>query len=313
MTKTQALLFIVLPLCGLLTVCSSVTPASSTTPASTWPLYPETPGGSAPFIQTDGKLLKAPDGTPLLVKGIGFGNDVWGNPSTSANIKHHQAIDYARVAAMGFNCIRFYTNYGLYEDDARPYNYKQSGFDWLDWNIAQAKANGIYLILNMHYPQGGFQSNGAGDALWTNPANQSRLAYLWKEIARRYRNEPTIMGYGLVNEPVPTSGAGQWSTLAQNLINAIRSEDPYHLFFVERVCWTKYSSTTAEVANLYFPTVRDPASHSNIVYEYHQYNPMEFTHQNASWIAALVGKFTAWPDSSRMTAENESWKNFSST
>lgn len=48
----------------------------------------------------------------------------------------------------------------------------------------------------MHYPQGGYQSQGNGMALWTDPENQRRLVKLWGEIARRYADEPAIQGYG---------------------------------------------------------------------------------------------------------------------
>ena len=54
----------------------------------------------------------------------------------------------------------------------------------------------------MHCPQGGYQSQGNGAALWTDPENQRRLVKLWGEIARRYADEPAIQGDGLINEPV---------------------------------------------------------------------------------------------------------------
>ncbi|HEY1405592.1 MAG TPA: cellulase family glycosylhydrolase, partial [Spirochaetota bacterium] len=113
------------------------------------------------YIQTDGTLLRDPSGKQFLIKGVSFGNHVWTNPETSSWFTEHSALDYGRIKGMGFNAVRFYINYGLFESDADPYKYKQSGFDWLDKNIADARASGIYLVINMHYPQGGFQSNGA--------------------------------------------------------------------------------------------------------------------------------------------------------
>ena len=43
---------------------------------------------------------------------------------------------------MGFNSVRFYLNYGLFEDDSKPYEYKESGFEWIDRNVEWAKENG---------------------------------------------------------------------------------------------------------------------------------------------------------------------------
>jgi endoglucanase len=278
-----------------------------------WPAYPGSPAGPSAFIRTDGEFLEKPNGKQFLIKGIAFGNHVWGNPSSSVWFTHHRAVDYKRVKSMGFNAIRFYINYGLFEDDDNPFHYKTDGFDWLDRNIAAARKNGVYLVLNMHYPQGGFQSNGEGDALWTNTDNQARLAALWKAIAERYRNEEIIIGYGLVNEPVPTKSVAQWTDLAQRIINEIRSVDQHHLLFVERVNWLKFTADPADRENLFFPRVTDPAPKNGIVYEYHMYCPLAFTHQNASWIPALKGKFAVYPDPSHIETEEEKWEWFSDT
>jgi endoglucanase len=276
-----------------------------------WPEYPGEPAGYTQFIQVDEDeptLLQAPDGSRFLIKGIAFGNHVWGNPQTYTGFTHHGPKDYERVKSMGFNCIRFYINYGLFESDDNPGSYKQGGFTWLDMNIAAARHNGIYLLLNMHYPQGGFQSNGNGDALWTEQSNQLRLAALWKEIAERYKDEEIIIGYGLVNEPVPLDGVAQWTALAQNIINDIRDVDPYHLIFVERTNWLKGGDTPEDSANLYFPIgLTDPGPRNNIVYEYHMYEPFEFTHQNASWVPSLVGKYSVYPDPDKIIAQNPQW------
>lgn len=280
-----------------------------------WPAYPGTPAGHTAFIRADGRLLKNPDGSRFLCRGISFGNSVWGNPSSAEGITDHGPIDYKRIKNMGFNCVRFYINYGLFEEDSSPYHYKESGFQWLDKNIAAARTYGIYLVLNMHYPQGGYQSTGNGDALWTNSSNRARLTALWKAIADRYKNEEYILGYGLVNEPVvpANTSVDQWTTLSQNIINAIRQVDPYHLIFVERINWLKsnVSATQAQKDNLYFPlNLNDPGPGTNIVYEFHMYSPLAFTHQNASWVSSLVGQYAQYPDPNRIEADGESWEWF---
>ena len=276
-----------------------------------WPDYPGIPGGKNKFIQVDGMLLKTPNGKPFIIKGIALGNHVWSNPQTSERFTHHGPDDFARIKSMGFNSVRFYLNYGLFENDSKPYIYKQSGFDWIDKNIAAARKHGIYIVLNMHVPQGGFQSNGNGDELWTNPECRARLTALWKEIAKRYSNEDIIIGYGLLNEPVPNKSCEQWKDLAQQITDAVRSVDTNHILFIERVNWLKFASSPSDRENMYFPEIKDPAPKKNIIYEYHAYSPIEFTHQNASWIPLFKNKFAVYPDSSRINAEGETWLGFS--
>ena len=112
-------------------------------------------------------------GRPVLLRGVAFGNDVWTNVRLPR--RHHDETDYQRVAAMGMNAVRFYMNYRTFEADAAPGQYLDDGWQWLDDNIAWAKRHGVYLILNMHVPPGGFQSLGNGKALWDRPEMQERL------------------------------------------------------------------------------------------------------------------------------------------
>src|SRR5262249_33591811 len=146
------------------------------------------------FLSVRGTAIVGRDGDPVFLKGISLGNEVWTNAALPDD---HAEIDFQRLAAMGANSTRFLLNYRTFEDDATPGVYKASGWGWIDQNIAWARANGISLILNMHVPPGGFQSNGEGGALWTDTSNQDRLMALWTAIAARYAGEPVIAGFGL--------------------------------------------------------------------------------------------------------------------
>jgi endoglucanase len=110
---------------------------------------------------------------------------------------------------------------------------------------------------------------------------------------------------------VPTKSCSQWQSLAQEIIDSIRAVDPHHILFVERVNWLKFEPAASDKENIYFPDVTDPAPKKNIVFEYHMYSPIEFTHQNAFWIPYFKGKFCVYPDASRVNAEGERWAGFS--
>jgi endoglucanase len=256
-----------------------------------------------PITTTSSKLLKAnggnivdENGNTIFLKGVAFGNDFWfSNISTT----HHNEIDFQRVKNMGMNTIRFYLNYNFFEDDANPYNYKQTAWDWLDQNIAWAKKNNIYLVLNMHTPQGGYQSQGNGSALWEVEENQNRLIALWKAIAERYKDEPTIAGFGPLNEPVPTVSKAKWSLLAQKLIDGIREVDEHHLLFIEKAIYIQNSNEGYE--NLNFPEVEG----DNLVYEFHSYEPYLYTHQLFDW--ANLGDGGKYPDENYVEETPGSW------
>ena len=243
------------------------------------------------FIRRQGTQLVDGQGNPFTFEGIAFGNENWlGNPDPINN--DHSAIDFQRVKDMGMNSVRFYLNYKWFESDRNPYEYKESGWRWLDKNIAWAKRNDISLVLNMHVPQGGYQSLGNGDALWTKPENQNRLAALWKTIANRYKNETTIAGYGLVNEPIPRGSVKDWQTLAQKLANNIRQVDKNHLLFVESIIGIDSPAgvTYGGTVERNMIKINDP----NTVYEFHFYSPYNFTYQNMDW--AKTGDGGKYPD-----------------
>lgn len=162
--------------------------------------------GSNLFIRSDGSRLVVGAGESIRLRGINFNNYHWEiGPELILDSDHHSELDYQRVADMGMNVIRFNLSYILFEDDDHPYDYMQSGWDWLDQNIDWARKYGLYLIIDMHVPQGGYQGGtDDGYALWEEAQNQDRLKALWVEIATRYHDEPVVAGWDIVNEPTPS-------------------------------------------------------------------------------------------------------------
>lgn len=236
------------------------------------------------ILRRKGNLIVNGKGKEVWLKGVSFGNEVWSNKTLPVN--HHTEKDFERVASMGMNVVRFYLNYKTLEDDQKPYTYKQEGWDWIDKNIAWAKKNNVYLILNIHVPQGGFQSNAEGMALWDVKENQKRLKALWYNIAKRYAKEPGVAGYDLVNEPVVSESMDQWTSLAQQLADTIRKADKKHVLIVERLNAIKRNyKNFNEDMNLFL--INDP----NTMYTFHFYSPFKFTHQNVSSKMGDGGKY----------------------
>lgn len=243
------------------------------------------------FIKRTGTKLSL-GGEEIVLRGMSFGNRVWENVALPS--RHHTETDIARVHDLGMNAIRFYMNYRTFEDDGQPYTYKQAGWDWLDQNIAWAKKHQVYLILNMHVPQGGFQSQCKGDALWKIQANQDRFVALWKNIAQRYSSETQIAGYDLLNEPTPSDSVMRLQLLLQRTIDSIRSVDVNHMIITERAlalgCDYGYND-----GKYNYPILNE----DNLMYTVHMYEPYEFSHQNQTW--ANTGDGGSYPDPSKVS------------
>ncbi len=254
------------------------------------------------FVRVKGReLVFGSNETKIFLKGICFGNEVWSQPETPPT-NHHGEMDFQRLTNMNVNVIRFYLNYQLFENDSNPYVYKKSGWQWLDQNIDWARKYRVYIIFNMHVPQGGFQSLGTGNALWDNPKNQKRLKALWKAIAERYKNESIVIGYDLLNEPNTSQSKDQWINLAKELVKEIRTVDSNHIIIVERL--NAVANNWSADSNMNFFLVDD----FNVMYTFHFYLPIEYTHQFTSWTGFSNQDGGSYPDSNRIQVpDNLTW------
>ena len=255
---------------------------TQTVPESDTPVHKD-------FIKQSGCNLVVGD-EQVHLRGINFNNYHWEkDPLLIVGSDHHSEIDFQRVAHMGMNVIRFNLSYVIFEDDDNPYVYKQTAWDWLDQNIRWAKKYGLYLIFDMHVPQGGYQGGtNEGCALWENKENQKRLKSLWRTIAERYKNESTIAAWDLINEPTPPD-QHQWKVLAQELIDEIRSVDQNHLIIVEIAYIDDYSLFCVE--------------DENVMYDFHFYHPFEYTHQYSYYVGRGDGGVYPDPDVSVLPSE----------
>lgn len=240
-----------------------------------------------------GKVLSG-TGEELRLQGIAFTNEVYEGSQIPSG--HHSSEDYERVATMGMNTVRFYLNYRTFEDDDAPYEYKESGFQWIDQNVEWAKSHNIRLILNMGVPVGGDQSRGTGTQLWDDDETQKRFLELWKTIAERYRAEPQIVGYDLLNAPWPTKSIQQWVDLAEKTVVGIREVDQQHILLLDAAIAT--AGDSSDGASQHFIEVKDP----NVIYGFHFEQPFQFTRQNAKW-SESVAREGWYPDANIPEAE----------
>ncbi|MCP5051775.1 MAG: cellulase family glycosylhydrolase, partial [bacterium] len=142
------------------------------------------PGNETPdFVRRSGRqLVTGTDGNVVHLRGVNFNNFHWeSEAATIFNVPHHSETDYQRIADMGMNTVRFNLSYVIFEEGASAdgTNDNEAAWEWIDRNVSWAKTHGIYLILDMHVPPGGYQGGTAeGTELWTDPQNRERFKTL---------------------------------------------------------------------------------------------------------------------------------------
>lgn len=116
--------------------------------------------------------------------------------------------DIRYIASTGANTIRLPFNYKLFTDeDYMGLSAAQDGFARVDSVVEWCRESGLYLILDMHDCPGGQTGdnidNGHGYPwLFESEVSQQLFIKVWCDIARRYKDEPVILGYELMNEPI---------------------------------------------------------------------------------------------------------------
>ncbi|MBS1577201.1 MAG: cellulase family glycosylhydrolase, partial [Bacteroidetes bacterium] len=131
------------------------------------------------------------------------------------------------------------------------------GFALTDSLLSWCKANGMYLILDLHAAPGG-QGNDLNisdrdpskPSLWESEANQQKTIAFWKKLAERYANEPHIAAYDILNEPnwgfenpandkngLQESKNEPLKKLYLAITTAIRAADKKHIIIIEGNGW----------------------------------------------------------------------------
>ena len=171
--------------------------------------------------------------------------------------------DARYIASLGLNLVRIPINYRLFEDDMKPRVIKQEGFTHLDRVIKLCAEQRIYTIIDLHALPGSQNQHWHSDnpthkaLLWKHKDFQDRTVVLWEAIARRYRDEPWVAGYDLINEPADPTGE-RVVPFFQRLRDAVRNVDPVHILFIE-------GNTYARDFDRFDPTWKD------VVYSNHDY------------------------------------------
>lgn len=236
--------------------------------------------------------------------------------------------DLDLIKEMGFNCVRvpFWFRNFYYDDNGRKILNDKGEWDFsrLDWVVSECSKRGLYVILDMHGAVG-YQSDaphsGKGKSVGLYDQTEQGERYrvltdeLWTAIATRFKNEPAVAMYDLLNEPMCDVECSEVRRRINNeyiytrLYNTVRAVDKEHLISVECI-WT-----AAAVPHKVFK------GWENMVYQVHFYQNSNFifnlfvilTRLYFANTPLLMGEFyphqkTTWDNCFKtMNSANYSW------
>jgi len=228
--------------------------------------------GQTGFVHTKGTELVDGTGQPLMLRGTNLGN--WLEPEgymfhfgdgaqspSEIDMFSQELIgpenadafwkawrdsyitekDLDRIAAMGFNSVRVPISWKLFDNDSA------AGFRLLDRLVQWAKKDHVYVIIDLHCAPGGQTGTNIDDSegypwLYLDAAAQTKTIAIWRRIADHYHDDPTVLGYDLLNEPIPHFPALQrfnpdLEPLYKRIGAAVREVDKNHVLILGGAQW----------------------------------------------------------------------------
>jgi endoglucanase len=183
--------------------------------------------------------------------------------------------DIRFIKAAGFNTVRVPLNWRLFvepgqtQGDGGADRFEGQGWALLDRLVQWCRDAGLRVIIDLHAAPGGQtgvnHDDGPGFPLmFYVPRDRALTVALWQKLASHYRDDPTVLGYDLLNEPIsPYSDMDylnpRLEPFYRDIVTAIRGVDPNHVVMLAGAQWS-----------LNF-AVFDRPFDSNVLYTYHMF------------------------------------------
>lgn len=205
--------------------------------------------------------------------------------------------DIARIASWGCDHVRLPFDYNIILDN----NGKvlESGLDLLERGADLCRKHGLNIILDLHKTMGfSFDKGEQESGFFESEHFQDIFVDLWVGIAKRFGNRDDV-AFELLNEITEHRFAEIWNRIAARTVSEIRKYAPENFILIGGI----YQNS------IFGLTLLDKPCDDHIVFNFHYYNPLVFTHQKAYWIDLMKPDCEInYPDSTekyyKMTLEN---------
>lgn len=245
------------------------------------------------FVHQEGKYLVTADGKHIMLRGINLGNwlepegymfKLEGGPQSPREIEEffNELVgpevaakfwreyrdefitkrDIEAIRSEGFNSVRIPFHYKFFVDGG-------DGFELLDRVVRWSRESGLYVVLDMHCAPGGQTGTNIDDSwgypwLYESEAAQQQTIDVWRKIAEHYRDDSTVIGYDLLNEPIPhypqlQQYNSKLEPIYRRITKAIREVDPDHVVILGGAQWDSNFK------------VFGPPFDKNVIYQLHKY------------------------------------------
>lgn len=187
--------------------------------------------------------------------------------------------DFAKMKKWGLDHVRLNVDYNICED--QDGNYVEYGFELIQRAIDWCKEYDLNVMLDLHKTAGySFDPNYGEAGLFAKVEYQERFYRLWEQFAKRYGCYKDMICFELLNEVTSQDYSDKWNEISVECIKRIRVICP-DIKIVVGSYWNGYPSAIPDLAMPY---------DENVVYTFHCYEPLIFTHQGGVWVSPNMKK-----------------------
>ena len=208
--------------------------------------------------------------------GINFGG--WFSQCDNSEERYDSFIkdeDFSQVALWGLDHVRIPIDYELVLNE--DFSYKEKGIERIQRCIELCRDNGLNMILDLHKTPGfSFDPGEMQTGFFESEKYQQIFFDLWDTLAKRFGHNNNL-AFELLNEVTDESYCDIWNDIASKAIEVIRKSSKDIPILVGGY----HNNSVTAVKDLRLP------EDDRLIYNFHCYNPLIFTHQGAYWIAPM--------------------------
>jgi aryl-phospho-beta-D-glucosidase BglC (GH1 family) len=175
--------------------------------------------------------------------------------------------DIALMAKLGFDNVRLSIDPVPLEQGFHHMGQYADFLERLDHAVDTMLANGLAVQIDIH-PEEAYKQQ-----VKTSNEAVERFVMLWRLLAAHYASRnPDLVFFEVMNEP-EVNDPYRWAGIQARAAAAIRETAPKNTIIATGPNWSG-------IADL---LTQHPLADGNVIYNFHFYEPIEFTHQGASW------------------------------
>lgn len=183
-----------------------------------------------------------------------------------------QPEDIQLIKQIGFRHIRLPLDPTILFDEEQPERLNSENLPYVDAALDEILAADLAVIVDLH-PRSEFKRR-----LYREEAFVEVVGLFWRSLAQHLSSrDPDQVFLEVMNEPA-TRNPQDWYAIQAQLLAEMRAGAPDHTLIASANLRVEDDWDT--IAALQQIT---PVEDSNIVYNFHFYQPMSFTHQGADW------------------------------